>query len=116
MLKLNVEMLAHAYDYLNTQPPFSSWNLPHSEDIRFEIKRKPKFYAECRRGTDGVYRLIFSICWVGRHDVLMSTMAHEMIHIHVDQACMNTRNHHDRTFQRLADRVCKIHEFDRLIF
>ncbi len=114
MLKLNLDMLAHAYDYLNCQPPFASWNLPHSEDLRFFIKQKP-LYAMCQPVND-TYHITFSPRLVGSHNTLISTMAHEMIHVHMDQTCGHAKNFHDRTFQRVADRVCKIHGFDRLIF
>jgi predicted SprT family Zn-dependent metalloprotease len=43
-------------------------------------------------------------------------MAHEIIHLFMLQNCWNRRNHHDAAFQKYADQVCKVHEFDRLIF
>ncbi len=43
-------------------------------------------------------------------------MAHEMIHLHAELSCMATSNPHDAAFHKIADQVCKIHEFDRLTF
>lgn len=114
-IPLSAEMLAHAFDYLACQPPFSKWNLPHSEDVKFSvIKRKDRtaHYAF----TGGKHCIAMSSAFVGRHEMLLSSMAHEMLHLHMAQTCWNRRNPHDATFHKYADRICKIHEFDRLIF
>ena len=114
-LLLNSEMLAHAYDYLACQPPFSKWNLPHSEDVKFSVIRKRDRFAHYQKIGD-VHHIVFSTRYVGRHEVLISTMAHELIHLHMSASCMSTRDPHGKAFQKFADRICKLHEFDRLVF
>lgn len=114
-LQLNPEMLAHAYEYLSCQPPFNAWNLPPSEDVKFSVNRKKDRFAYYQM-IGGVHHIVFSSRFVGRHELLIATMAHEMIHVHQEHSCINFRNPHDSAFQKYADRICKIHEFDRLIF
>lgn len=114
-IALNAEMLAHAYDYLICQKPFSLWNLPPSEDIKFSVSKQKDRFAH-HQMIGGVHHIVFSSRFVGRHELLISTMAHELIHVHQEHSCINSRNPHGKAFQRFADRICKIHEFDRLNF
>jgi hypothetical protein len=115
MIPLNPEMLAYAYEYLCCTPPFEGWNLPASEDIKFIVlKTKDRMGHHCRR--NGMHHIAISRAYIGRHMILLETMAHEMIHLHMSQTCWNRRNPHDAAFSAYADQVCKIHEFDRLTF
>ncbi len=114
-LTLTPEMMAHAFEYLACQKPFNGWNLPAAEDIRFlVVRRKDRFAHYQWKG--GRHHIVFSSQYVGRHEVLIATMAHEMIHLHAELSCMATSNPHDAAFHKIADKVCKIHEFDRLTF
>ena len=114
-LPLTVEMVAHAYEYLCCTAPFNKWNLPASEDIKFSIIRKKDRYAHYQL-VRGVHHIALSSRFVGRHESLLSTLCHEMIHLHMASVCAEERDDHGPTFSKYADRVCKIHEFDRLIF
>lgn len=114
-LPLTPEALAAAYDYLCEFPPFSKWNMPHSEDVKFLVIRQADRYAHYQM-VDGVHNIAVSVKWVGRHDSLLSTLCHEMIHLHTRATKMRMRNAHGRAFQGLADQVCAIHGFDRLLF
>lgn len=114
-LPLTPEMLAHAYEYLACQKPFSSWNLPPAEDVKFAvIRHKDRFAHYQMRG--GEHHLEFSKHCFARHEVLIATMAHELIHLHAELAEMATGDSHGKAFQKIADRVCKIHSFDRTTF
>ena len=114
-LPLTKDALALAYDYLCEFPPFNRWNMPPSEDVKFSvIKHKDRTaHYVCENGA---HQIAVSSNYVGRHEMLLSSMAHEMLHLHMSQTCWNRRNPHDAAFQKWADRICKIHEFDRLIF
>jgi hypothetical protein len=114
-LTLTPEMLAHAYDYLACQKPFNAWNLPPSEDIKFRVIRRRDRFAHYRM-EGGEHYIEVSLHMVGRHDTLISTMAHELVHLHQELTGMLGANPHDKMFHKLADRVCKIHDFDRLTF
>ena len=57
---------------------------------------------------------IAALVVVGTFQTLIMTMAHEMIHVHQDLTGMPRDD--GKGFAKLADRVCKELEFDRLIF
>ncbi len=114
-LSLTKEALAAAYDYLCEFEPFSKWNMPESEDIKFRVMKRKDRTAHYAM-SDGVHEIAVSSAYVGQHDVLLSSIAHEMLHLHMAQTCWNRRNPHDAAFQKFADRICKIHHFDRLMF
>ena len=114
-LPLTKEVIAAAYDYLCELPPFSEWNLPSSEDIKFKIiKSKDRTAHYCH--SKGVHEIAISSAYVGEHIMLLSSLAHEMTHLHTQRTCWNRRNPHDATFQAYADQICLIHNFDRLTF
>lgn len=112
---LSPEMLAYAYEYLSCTPPFLKWNLPAAEDVKFSITRRKDRYAHYQMKA-GDHHIVVSSRFVGRHEVLIATMAHEMVHMHQEMIGILGSNPHDAAFQKLADKVCKIHEFDRLTF
>ncbi len=115
-LKLTPDMLAHCYDYLCCTPPFTKWNMPPSEDIKFLVIKTADRYAHYQM-VNNVHNIAVSVRWVGRHQTLLSTLAHEMVHLHIRSAGIRQRHAHGGAFQRLADEVCKEHvEFDRLNF
>ena len=114
-IPLTAEMLAHAYDYLACQPPFSKWNLPPSEDVKFSISKNKYRFAHYQM-IGGEHHIVLSSRFVGRHELLIATVAHEIIHLHMEASCISQKNPHDSAWHKYADRICKIHEFDRLIF
>lgn len=114
-LPLNKETLAAAYDYLCELPPFNKWNLPHSEDVKFSVIRKSDRFAHYQM-VGGVHHIAVSSMFVGRHESLLSSLSHEMVHLHIEASGMSTDNPHDAVFHKLADKVCKLHDFDRLTF
>ena len=115
-LTLTKELLAHAYDYLCATEPFDKWNLPHSEDIKFSVyKRKDRFAHY--QFDEGGHHIKVSSVFVGTHASLLCTMAHEILHMHMNSTgCLDMRSPHGVGFNRLADQVCKIHGFDRKLF
>jgi len=114
-ITLTAEMLEHAYEYLCCQKPFNTWNLPPSEDVKFLVIRSADRYAHYQM-VGGVHHIAVSTKFVGRHEVLIATIAHELIHMHCRNARIYMRNPHGKAFKKLADDVCKAHDFDRLTF
>lgn len=115
-LPLNPEMLASAYEFLKTTPPFHRWKLPHHSDVTFRVIKDPSLrgWYDIRRGRHTIG--ISSNC-IGYTYNLMATMAHEMIHLHQSTANMETRDvEHNAAFRMLAHRVCKYHGFDPKLF
>lgn len=115
-LPLNHETLAAAYDYLRATPPFRDWNLPEAEDVKFVITRST-VVAGTHSIRDGKDVIGVSSGCIGRTGSLMELMAHEMIHMHQREVCMETRGvEHNAAFKKLGAKVSKIHGFDPMLF
>ncbi len=116
MIRLTPETLAAAYDYLVSMPPFDEWNLPESGDVKFQVIRSRVVFGQVR--WDGKqYHMQISSRMCQRHVMLLTTVAHEITHIHQHSACFMKKNVHDTAFWLLADEVCSHHpDFDRAVF
>lgn len=114
-LPLTPTVLAAAYDFLCATQPFSAWNLPDSEEIRFRIVRSPSLRGWYTR-ENGKHVIAISSRCVGRTQSLVETLAHEICHLHEDRAGMLTCAEHSAAFLKLAARVCKFHGFDEALF
>ncbi len=116
-LPLNKEMLAAAYDYLRTTPPFAKWNLPEGEDVMFAVVRDPAVRGWYRLDEKSRHSIGISTRCIGRTDSLLVTMAHEMVHLFQRDARIESpRAEHNAAFNKLAERVCKRHGWDPLLF
>src|SRR5580693_7778203 len=83
-LPLTPEMLAAAYDFLRTTPPFTGWRLPESDDVVFGLSLRPKEFG--RYQWDGEHHTItMSIKAIAHTDTLMRYMAHEMVHLSLEK-------------------------------
>jgi hypothetical protein len=116
-LTLTPEMLESAYEYLRVSPPFCRWKLPHADQVIFRVMgtrdRFGHFRGRHRKGggVDRFSEIAISAGLVRSTDMLIATMAHEMIHLYQDETG-TARGHHNPAFLRLARRVCSIHGFD----
>lgn len=115
-LTLTPEIIARAYDYLNATEPFIRWNLPDSETLTFKVANAPDL-----RGWhtfDGERHVIhISRRTIVRTLSLMSTVAHEMIHVQENHniGCKG-RGEHSAAFNKWAEQVCREHGFDPALF
>jgi len=116
-LRLTPELLEGAYEYLRLSNPFRHWNLPEADQIVFRVMGARDRFGHFRgrhvraRGKDSFSEIAISAGMVHTTDMLMATMAHEMIHLYQDENGA-ARGHHNPEFRRLARRVCAIHGFD----
>lgn len=118
-LPLTSETLAAAYDYLRTTPPFSRWNLPEAEDVKFIVGRSRDCFAHYQ--WDGVrHTITVSSNAVAHTSTLINSLAHECIHLHLwatkQESKRSGPRHHNAAFRRYAAQVCKIHGFDPKAF
>lgn len=114
ILPFTKEALAAAYDYLSELPPFNGWALPPSDEITFSVYKRSDRFAHYRRKDDRHY-IAVSNKLVGTHQMLLSTLSHEIIHLHLTE--METRGDpHGPKFTSLAEDVCLLHGFDFLNF
>jgi hypothetical protein len=113
-IKPTPDMLAHCYDMvIASSRTLKSWKLPPSEDIKFKITNHKDRFAH-HEVVGGVHILAFSACYVSRFETLISTMVHEIIHVHQDQAGLPRAD--NKHFSKLADKLCKELELDRATF
>ncbi len=117
-LVLTPETLAAAYDYLRTTAPFDAWSLPEGEDVKFVVSRSRVRFGSYQ--WDGRRHVItMSANAIAYSITLLGTMAHEMIHLHLEELGMDRHgdtNTHSGAFRRLAAEVCRTHGLDPKAF
>lgn len=119
-IPLTKETLMAAYDYLRTTPPFNKWNLPEPEDMVFKLIKDPHHYgwheAMGRKGKQK-HSIAISLATVGHTSTLITTMAHEMVHLHQAMTGQATSGvQHNAAFKKAILSVCKHHGFDPKAF
>lgn len=112
-LHLTPGILAAAYNYLKETLPFRRWSLPDSDSLKFQVIRSKKVLGICIERPSGT-TIQISSANIGETGSLMRTMAHEMIHVHLN--ILGVKSHHGKKFRRLAAGVCKHHGFDAKLF
>lgn len=117
-LKLSPEILAAAYDYLALTEPFKNWNLLPSDEVTFKVSRSKDFLARYTYWLESEKQQIeVSEYHVKRTDTLISSMAHEICHMHERLSGMcSPKQEHSKVFEKLAARVCKVHGWDPALF
>lgn len=118
-LPLSKEVLAAAYDYLSVCEPFRRWNLPDSEDVLFRVGKFRGDFATYR--WDGKQHTItVSSNAIAHTETLFRYMAHEVIHLHLEETGMESRtggtDTHNAAFRKFAAQVCRYHGFDPKAF
>ena len=116
-IPLTPEILAAAYSYLQTTPPYCNWGLPDSEDVKFLVVNHPGDhgrYTCSGRGKKRIHYISISRGTVAHTSTLMATMAHEMVHVY--QCITGQRSTHAIAFGHFAQMVCDVHGFDPKAF
>ena len=104
---LTSERMRAMYDFLSTCPPFDGWNLPAGEDVTFRrtrMKDTRGWYNQVK----GAHIIALSPRQITTLELMMRTIAHEMIHLHEKETEMATRAHHTEAFMILSRRVCEV--------
>jgi hypothetical protein len=115
-LHLTPDCLENAYEYLRGTLPFRRMNLPHADNLVFRVMGARDRFGHFRgriKSMPDLNEIGVSVRVVKSTDLLMATMAHEMIHLFQHENGSSTRNSHNAEFERIAARVCRIHGFDR---
>jgi hypothetical protein len=118
-LPLTPEMLAAAYEYMRTTPPFCRLKLPPAAVVKFTVGKFRQDFAEYR--WDGKHHTItMSVNAIGHTTTLMRCMAHEAIHLYLEENGLESRaggkDTHNAAFRKLAAQVCRHHGFDAKAF
>ena len=110
-LKLTPSVLRHAYELLCTTGPFNKWNLPESDDVRFQIATGRSCYGWHDKRRNKKHVIALSGGLIGQLPTLLATMAHEMIHMHIHCAKIRDTSDHGVAFKKFSVQVCRIHSF-----
>lgn len=118
-LPLTPETLEAAYEYLRTTPPFSGWNLPEGEDVKFVVSKSDRDIA-AYKWNGKQHTICLSAKFIGHSDTLLVYLAHEMVHMHLEERGIESRNGgpdtHNMAYRKYAAQVCKFHGFDPKAF
>ena len=82
-LPLTPEIIAAAYDYLRTTPPFSRWNLPESEDVEFKVSKRFSEFGRYQL-VAGKHTISMSTKSIGQTETLLKYLSHEMVHLYLE--------------------------------
>lgn len=107
-------MVEQTYELLRVTLPFRRWNLPHADELAFKIIPWKDREAHFLSGRNFTYHEIaVSTHWIKTLDRLAQAIAHEMVHMRMEQLKLpGGPNGHSHHFRRLAKSVCKHHEWD----
>jgi hypothetical protein len=117
-LRLTPDLLAAAYEYLRSSPPFRGWHLPDADEVGFTVTRHQDRFSHLKRFVRSKEAEVgVSEQLVGRSHTLIEAMAHEMVHLFQHLRGTETPGtHHNAQWQRLAKNVCRHHGFDPKTF
>lgn len=118
-LPITPEMMERAYGYLRSCPPFRRWKLPLPHEVKFRVKKSMRNYAEYQ--WDGKrHTITLSTDGIGHTLTLLLYMAHEMIHLYLEEKGWESRKSgpdcHNARYRKFAAQVCRIHGFDYKAF
>ena len=118
-LPLTPDMLEAAYNYLKVTPPFNRWKLPDADDISFKLSKAPKEFANYQWSGNN-HTITVSILSVGHTLTLLQYMAHEVIHMYLEEKGLESKSGgsdaHNLHFKKFALQVCGYHGFDPKAF
>jgi len=107
-LHLTPPILEAAYELLRATLPFRRWKLPPGEEVAFKVTLTSSYSGATT--IAGGFRIELSAHRHGRLSHVITTMAHEMIHVY--EGLHGVRSHHGAGFMRAAMLVCRYHGFD----
>lgn len=114
-LHVTPDAMRAAYRYHAATAPMRRWKMPDHNEIGFVVTWHNHQRGECFRcENSGKHVIRISAAYIGTTDALMRTMAHEMIHVHLDR--QGVKAAHGRDFERCAEQVCRHHGYDFRLF
>lgn len=117
--KITPEILEATYTFLRATPPFSGMRLPEADDVEFCVSRRNDEFGRYQ-WTGTQHHISISELTVGSTSTLLQTMAHEMVHLTLEQDGLESyrggKNTHNKHFRARAARICKVHGWDAKAF
>lgn len=115
-MKLTPKIIENIYSMLYCVEPFSTWELPLPEEIKFIVDIDPEVMGTYCYTDDEDYAhtITISSARCGHLDTVIRTMAHEMIHASRWNTVTHAWTKHDKTFRNRAKSVSLELGFDPL--
>lgn len=110
----DIEILRVTYLRLTLTKPFKRWKLPPAEEVEFHIITNRNIRGDWSFDK-GRHIIRISNHVIHTTRMLDATVAHEMCHMR-QHALGARRQEHGKVFERLADQVCRHHEYERGMF
>jgi len=98
------------YIMLRKLPPFNKWELPPASKIKFKVIQDYKFMGELDVKP---YRMKFGSNHQEHFETIVTTIAHEMIHLSLYLEGVPSYNIHTRKFKEKAHEIGVLFGFDR---
>lgn len=109
-LNITPEILEATYELLRVTLPFRRWHLPHPDELGFRVSQHRDRHAHYRN-HNGVKEICVSQFHAVGLEKLMQDVAHEMVHLRLDETG-DARVNHGPKFQKLALIVCQRHKWE----
>lgn len=106
-MHLTPEILEAEYNFLRVCPPFRRWRMPDSDEVCFRIIRSHQCSGRYHLNAKHGHVIEINALWVATPGKLQKTMAHEMIHLHLQIDCPTDQAHHGYRFEAKAKQVCR---------
>lgn len=113
-MHLTPDILEANYRLLCLTLPFRRWKLPHPDELGFRVSKHADRHAHYKN-QHGVKEVCVSQVHAKGLDKLTQDMAHEMVHLRLDEVG-DSRVNHGPKFVRLATLVCRRHKWDLQTF
>jgi len=104
------QSIKDTYSMLRRLPPFNQWNLPPAYKIKFKVIPDFKFMGEMHMKP---YKMLIGTKHQEHFVTLVTTVAHEMIHLALYLEGVPSYNVHGRKFKEKAHQVGALYGFDR---
>jgi predicted SprT family Zn-dependent metalloprotease len=98
------------YSLLRQMPPFNMWKLPPASKIKFKVVHDLKFMGEMHMKP---YKMNIGLKHQEHFITILTTVAHEMIHLHLYLEGVKSYNQHRKVFRTKAHQVGTIFGLDR---
>ena len=115
-IKIDHVIVEQCYELLRTTPPFKRWKLPHADELIIHIVGSKEIFGYVNRGRSGEFILKISQHNHRTLESLLRTVGHEMVHMREFLTGVRADVHHGARYHKLADQVCKFHQWDRGVF
>jgi hypothetical protein len=100
-MNITPAMLRNLYATIYCCHPFTKWNMPLPEEIKFEVIEDPSAYAYYTydEGEEYAHKIQISRALCGHFMTVLRSLCHEAVHMSRWAHSRERWNHHDKVFK-----------------